>query len=124
MIDATFSALQHTSSHEIHVINAIDSILYQWDLDADRTRIFEFLVNLFTQEDDPPDLDILGHFRHQLRDQPGDVLGWYIVSLLLTGDHALCAVAGNLLPYQQTREGLDIDLATFALTPPWILYLV
>ena len=123
MIDATFSALQHTSKHEIHIINAIESILYQWDLDADRTRIFEFLVNLFTQEDDAPDLDILGHFRHQLRDQPGDVLGWYIVSLLLTGDHALCTAAEGLLPYQQTREGLDIDLTPFVLTPPWILYL-
>ena len=123
MVDTTFSALQHTTKHDIHTSNAIDSILYQWDLDADRQRVLRFLVGLFSQGNDALDLDLLANFSHQLRNQPGDVLGWYIVSLLLTGEHALCEAAERLLPYQQTREGLDIDLGPFSLTPPWILYL-
>ena len=123
MIDAAFSALRYTDKHDIHTAKAIDSALYQWDLDSDRTRVFEFLANLLTQEDDPLDLEILSDFRHQLRDQSGDVLGWYVVSLLFTGDPALCAAAERLLPYKETRHGLDIDLDTFSLTPPSLLYL-
>ena len=123
MIDAAFSALRYTDKHDIHTANAIDLALYQWDLDSDRTRIFEFLANLLTQEDDPLDLEILSDFRHQLRGQPGNVLGWYVVSLLLTGEPALCAAAERLLPYKETRQGLDIDLDTFSLTPPSLLYL-
>jgi len=123
MVDAALSALQHTDRHDIHTAKAIDSALYQWDLDSDRTRVFLFLANLLTREDDPLDLEILSDFRHHLRDQPGDVLGWYVVSLLLTGEPALCAAAERLLPYEETRHGLDIDLDTFSLTPPSLLYL-
>ena len=124
MVDAAFSALRYTDKHDIHTAKAIDSALYQWDLDSDRTRVFAFLASLLTQEDDPLDLDILSDFRHQLRDQTGDVLGWYVVSLLLTGEPALCAAAESLLlPYKETRHGLDIDLDTFSLTPPSLLYL-
>ena len=123
MIDATLAALQHTDSRDIHTSNAIDLILYQWDLGADRKRVIEFLLNLFTQGDNALDLETLSDFRHQLRDQPGDVLGWYAVSLLLTGDHALCSAAESLLPFKETRDGLDIDLGPFSLKPPWILYL-
>ena len=123
MIDATFSALRYTDKHDIHTAKAIDSALYQWDLDSDRIRVFEFLANLLTQEDDPLDFEMLSDFRHQLRDQPGDVLGWYVTSLLLTGDHALCTAAERLLPYKETRDGLDIDLCPFSLTPPWLLHL-
>ena len=123
MIDATLAALQHTDRRDIHTSKTIDCILYQSDLDADRTRVLDFLVNLFTQGDDALDLETLSDFRHQLRDQPGDVLGWYIVSLLLTGDHALCTAAERLLPYKETPDGLDIDLSPFSLTPSWILYL-
>ena len=123
MIDATFEALQHTDKHDVHTSKTIDWILYQWDLDADRQRVLEFLVNLFTQGDDALDLETLSDFRHQLHDQPGDVLGWYIVSLLLTGDHALCTAAECLLPYKKIRDALDIDLGPFSLTPSRILYL-
>ena len=122
MIDAAFSALQYTGKHEVHTVNAIDSVLYQWDLDSDRARVFEFLTNLLTQEDDPLDLDVLSDFRYQLRNQSGDVLGWYVVSLLLTGDHALCTAAARLLPYK-THDGLDIDLHSFSLTRSWLFYL-
>ena len=123
MIDATFAALQHTNKHDIHTSKTIDWILYQWDLDSDRQRVLAFLVKLFTQGGNALDLETLSDFRHQLRDQPGDVLGWYIVSLLLTGDHALCTAAERLLPYKETPHGLDIDLSPFSLTPSWILYL-
>ena len=123
MIDATFSALRYTDKQDIHTAKAIDSVLYQWDLDSDRTRVVEFLADLLTQEHDPLDLEILSDFRHHLRDQAGDVLGWYVVSLLLTGNPALCAAAEHLLPYNETRDGLDIDLDTFSLTPPSLLYL-
>ena len=51
------------------------------------------------------------------------MLGWYAVSLLLTGDHRLCMAADRLLPYNQIRDGLDINLAPFSLTSPWILFL-
>ena len=50
-------------------------------------------------------------------------LGWYIVSLLLTGDFRLCRAASQLLPYNETRDGLDIDLSPFSLKSPWVLYL-
>ena len=123
MIDAAFFALRYTDRHDIHTAKAIDSVLYQWDLDSDRTRLVEFLADLLTREDDPLDLEVLSDFKHQLRNQPGDVLGWYVVSLLLTGDPALCAAAERLLPYKETPPGLDIDLDTFSLTPPSLLYL-
>ena len=123
MIDATLSALAYTDKHDIHTNGVIDSILHQWELDADRTRVLGFLANLLTQKDEPLDLETLSSFRHRLRDQPGDVLGWYLVSLLLTGDCALCAAAGHLLPLKEAPRGLDIDLAPFSLTPPRLLYL-
>ena len=123
MIDATLAALQHTTRHETHTAKSIDWILYQWDLDADRRRVFAFLVELFNQGQDALDFETLSDFRHQLRDQPGHVLGWYVVSLLLTGEHALCTAAERLLPFNETREGFDIDLSPFSLSPRWVLYL-
>ena len=123
MTDAVFAALQHTINHESHTAKTIDWLLYQWDLDADRKRVLAFLVKLFTQGDDALDLQTLSDFRHQLRGQPGDVLGWYVVSLLLTGEHALCTAAQSLLPFNETRDGLDIDLSSFSLPPRWIPYL-
>ena len=123
MIHASFGALQHTNKHDIHTAKTIDWILYQWDLDADRQRVLAFLVNLLSQGDDALDLETLSDFTHQLGDQPGDVLGWYVVSLLLTGDYALCTAAERLLPFNTTRDGLDIDLSPFSLSPRSIMYL-
>ena len=123
MIDATFSALQHTNKQDAHTIATIDSILYQWDLDGDRQRVLEFLVNLLSHSDDAIEFDSLSDFRHRLRNEQGTVLGWYVVSLLLTGDYRLCLAANQMLPYNETRDGLDIDLTPFSLTSPWVLYL-
>ena len=123
MIGATLAALQHTTKHETQTAKTIDWILYPWDLDADRQRVFSFLVELFSQGEDALDFETLSDFRHQLRDQPGRVLGWYVVSLLLTGKHALCTAAEHVLPFNETREGLDIDLGPFSLSPRWVLCL-
>ena len=123
MIDATLAALQYTTKDEIHTAKTIDRILYSWDLDSDRRRILAYLVELFGQGEDALDFETLSDFRHQLRDQPGRMLGWYVVSLLLTGKHALCTAAEHLLPFNETRAGLDIDLSPFSLSPRWVLYL-
>ena len=123
MIDASFSALQHVSKQDVHTIQAIDSILYQSDLDEDRQRVLKFPINLLSNSDNAIDFDSLSNFRHKLRNEQGAVLGWYVVSLLLAGDYRLCFVANHLLPYNQVTDGLDIDLGPFSLTSPWLLYL-
>ena len=123
MTDAAFASLRHTTKHEVHTGKTIDWILYEWGLDADRKRVSAFLVELFTQGDDALDLEILSDLRQQLCGQPGDVLGWYVVSLLLTGEHVLCTAAQRLLPFKGTRDGLDIDLSRFSLPTCWIPYL-
>ncbi len=123
MIDASLAALQCVDKHDIHTIKMIDSVLDQWDLDKDRQRVLGFLVQLLTNGDDVPTIDVLSDFTHKLGDEKGSVLGWYVVSLLLTGDHKLCTAAADLLPFQQSRDGLDIDLTPLSLSSPWILYL-
>ena len=123
MIDSTFSVLQETGKQNQPTITVIDSVLYHWDLDQDRQRIFGFLVGLLDHSDDAVDIDALESFIYKLRSEPDSVLGWYVVSLLLTGNFKLCSAAVALLPYNETRDGLDIDLSTFSLTSPWILYL-
>lgn len=123
MIDATFSALKHTDKQEIRTFKIIDLILYEWDLDGDRQRILQFLINFFGHSDGAIEFDALRNFRHKLGNEQGVVLGWYVVSLLLTGIPNLCLAAQQLLPYNKTHEGLDIDLGQFSLKSPWILYL-
>ena len=123
MIDMTLSALGETRKQDQETIDVIDSILYQWDLDEDRERILQFLVRILSHSDDTVELGSLDSFRHRLCQEPGSLLGWYVVSLLLTGDFRLCCAAAELLPHNESRDGLDIDLSEFSLTSPWILYL-
>ena len=123
MLDASLAALQQVNKPDIHTIKAIDSMLYQWDLDGDRQRVLGFLVNLLTNDNDAPSIDAFGNFKHKLSDERGPILGWYVVSLLLTGDHKLCVAADHLLQYNETRDGLDIDLTSFSLTSSWLLFL-
>ena len=123
MTDASLAALQRVNKQNIHTMNAIDSMLYQWDLDGDRQRVLVFITNILTNDDDAPTIDALNDFTYKLGNERGCVLGWYAVSLLLTGDHRLCMAADRLLPYNQIRDGLDINLAPFSLTSPWILFL-
>ena len=123
MIDTTLSALQTTDREDIPTVQMIDSLLYQWDIDGDRQRILRFLSNLLGGGNDAIELDILNDFLHRMRNETGEVLGWYTVSLLLSGDDQLCAVADQLLPYNETCDGLDIDLDSFALDVPLLVYL-
>ena len=123
MVDASFSAIQHVDKHAPGTIETIDSLLYRWDLDGDRQRVLRFLRNLLSHSDDAIDLDALKSFRHRLTEEPVDLLGWYVVSLLLTGDHRLSVAAKQLLPYNEVPAGLDIDLTPFALDPAWVLFL-
>ena len=123
MIDATLEAIQYTSKREHHTIQAIDNMLYRWDLDGDRQRVLGLLAELLSHADDAIELSDLRDFRYRLGNGPGKVLGWYVVSLLLTGSRRLCIAADQLLPYQETRDNLDVDLMPFALSPSWILFL-
>ena len=123
MIDATLAALQTADKEDIYTTQTIDSLLYQWDIDSDRERVLRFLSNLLGRRDDAVEFDALDNFRHRIQDETGEVLGWYAVSFLLTGDDRLCAVAEQLLPYNETRHGLDIDLSPFAFDASWLAYL-
>ena len=123
MMDASLQALQNTDKLDQETVRSIDLMLYKWDLDRDRNRVLRFLHNFLSHREDPVDIDQLRDFRHKLTNGSGELLGWYVVSLLLTGDHRLCIVADKLLPYQETRDGLDIDLAPFELASSWIPFL-
>ena len=103
MVDCSFRAIKFAKRDETITIGAIDSILCSWDIDADRERIFEFLTDLLTHSNQAIKLEALSSFRHSLADGPGHLLGWYVVSLLLTGDHRLCRSADRLLPYHVAR---------------------
>ncbi len=123
IMDASFQALQNTDKQDREAIRSIDLMLYQWDLDRDRERVLRFLRNFLSHREDPVDIDQLRDFRQKLTNGSGKLLGWYVVSLLLTGDYRLCISADKLLPYQETRDGLDIDLAPFELGSSWIPFL-
>ena len=123
LIDECFSALRRTRADEVDTLRTLDSVLHGWDVDADRHRIARFLVNLLTQEDNRLDLDSLDSFRHKLRESSGEILGWYVMSLLLTGRHAVCNVVVGLFPHSGITAELDIDLRPFALSPGRILFL-
>ena len=112
MIDASFSAIQHVDGDAPGTIDIIDVILYQWDLDGDRKRVLRFLRHLLSNGDNAIDLEALDSFRHKLTKGPGNLLGWYVVSLLLTGNHRLSCAACGLLPQKEAPAGLDIDLMT------------
>ena len=123
VIDQCFSALRHTQAEETETLRTLDSVLYGWDLDGDRERILQLLVNLLTQGDGTFDFGSLDSLQHKLREAEGEVLGWYVVSLLLTGRHAVCDVVFGLFPHTGEPAGLDIDLRPFSLSSGRILFL-
>lgn len=123
MIDQCLSALGRTQGGEAGTLQTLDGVLYGWDLDRDRKRILRLLVDLSTQEDGTFDLGSLDSFQHKLREADGELLGWYAVSLLLTGRHSVCDAVLGLLPHTGQRDGLDIDLRPFALSPRRVLFL-
>ena len=123
MIDAMFTAIEVADKHVPRTIAAIDLALSQWDLEKDRERILRILKALLSHSEDAIDFETLDSFQGELARKPGDLLGWYAVSLLLTGDHRLCLAADQLLPHDKAPDGLDIDLTPFALNDPWLLFL-
>lgn len=123
MIDASFSAMQHADGDASVTLQFIDVILSQWDLDRDRQRVLRLLRHLLSNGDNSIDLEALGSFRHKLTNGPSDLLGWYVVSLLLTGDHRLSLAARRFLPHNEAPAGLDIDLTEFALDSAWVPFL-
>ena len=123
MIDTILLALQSTDRNATPVLGEIDSVLYMWDLDKDRQRILKFLRNLLSQKENPPKISDLKNFTHSLENSHGEILGWYVISLLLTDDPLLCEAAARLLPSRQAPKELSINLDEFLLTPEWILYL-
>ena len=123
MIDVSFSALRHVDGDSPQTIKTIDAILSGWDLDGDRKRVLRFLRHLLSKGDNVVDLEALDSFQHKLTNGPGDLLGWYVISLLLTGDHRLCRAAYGLLPHKEAPVGLDIDLTEFGLDSAWIRFL-
>ena len=81
MIDATFRALGHTTRQDIATPGAIDSTLYQWDLDTDRERVLGLLLDLFSHGEDALDLEQLSDFRHHsLTGHPARVSPWRTAS--------------------------------------------
>lgn len=123
MIDAAFNTMAYADKSELGTIEQIDLALYHWDLDEDRQRVIELLKVLLTRSDDSIGIGSLDNFKHRLLEQGGALIGWYAVSLLLTGDPRLCRAANDLLPMVDPPEGIGIDLTPFALHGPWIEFL-
>ena len=123
MIDSAFSALRNTKNEEHDTIANIDSLLYAWDVDADRDRVCTLLQSLFTHAENALSINDLGNFRHRLSEVDGQLLGWYAFSFLCSAEHRLCQAAAELLPYKEARVGIDIDLSATAPQPPWVLFL-
>ncbi|MCY4128784.1 MAG: hypothetical protein OXG15_06020 [Gammaproteobacteria bacterium] len=124
MIDVAFEVIGKTDRYDETTISVIDSILYQWHIEDDQKRVLALLSNLLGRAEDSVEVRSLSNFRHKLANSAGPILGWYVVSLLLTGNDRLSVAASEFLPFQEDREGLDIDLGSFGLTPPWIRFLV
>ena len=123
MIDAIFSALGHADLTELETIANLDLVLYQWDIDADRDRVCTLIQSLLTHRDNPLSVSHLDNFCHKLGEAEGQLLGWYVFSLLSSGDDRLCEAAAELLPYKEARPGIDIDLSATAPHTAWVPYL-
>lgn len=123
MLNMSFGALITVDKGDSRTIEVIDTVLHEWDLDSDRERVFELVKGLIGREENALAIEQLENFRHRLKEFSGAVIGWYVISLLLTGNHGLCETASRLVPFEGVPEGFDIDLAAFALDPPWVLFL-
>ena len=123
MISASISAIQIADSDVPKTIEIIDMILYSWDIDGDRKRVLSILACLLSHNERAVGLEALPRFREKLSKEPGAVLGWYAVSLLLTGNPRLCLAADRMLPSEEAPGDLDIDLSEFGLDARWVLFL-
>ncbi|MDE0221323.1 MAG: hypothetical protein OXJ90_18795 [Spirochaetaceae bacterium] len=123
MIDASFSAIASAVQHRRDTIDLIDSLLYEWDIRGDRKRVLALVVKLFGHDDESLNVERLDAFGHRLRSGSADLLGWYVVSMLMTGEKPVCLAASQLLPQDEAPKGLDIDLADFSQDGNRILFL-
>ena len=123
MICTSFSAIQHIDQHDPEAVKIIDSILSEWDLNSDRKRVIHFLRNLLSNGDDAITIEALSRFQLRLKNGPGNLLGWYVISLLLTGNPRISRSVCELLPQQEPPDGLAISLDQFDLDPKWVLFL-
>ncbi len=125
MIEAAFDALKCTDRTEHQTIEWIDTMLYGWELDIDRERVVSFLQDLLFRNELAVEMEQLEYFRHKLAENSSELLGWYVVYFLLTGDNRLCRAACRLLPshVQDSPKGLDLDLSSFNLSSLSILFL-
>ena len=124
MIDVALAAIQKFHSGVTSIIEEIDFMLYQWDVVLDKQRIMRFLVEIIGDKKHTITFEHFKNFSHKLRtEESGEVLGWFVVSLLLTGEHQLCIAANQLLPRSEIPVGLDIDLSQFLLDGPMTLFL-
>ena len=122
---AAVEALQRVDAEDKQTIGFIDTALYRSDLSRNRTQLLELLKGMLGRKKGAINIGELKNFRHKFRECTGDVQAWYIVSLLLTGNHGLGNAATRLMESasQGPPEGFDIDLSAFSLEAAWIPYL-
>ena len=123
MIDASFSAIASAVQYRPDTIDFIDSLLYGWNLRGDRKRVLALVVKLLRRDDESVTVDRLDAFGHRLRNESGDLLGWYVVSMLKTGEIPVCLAARELLPHDEAPKGLDIDLSDYCQDGNEVLFL-
>lgn len=123
MVTATFEALKETRGSEAATIHLIDSVLCEWDLENERERILDLLTALIGRDADGLDYGDLPSFLHKVEQGAGDILGWFVVCLLFTGNHRLSEFANRMLPFREVQDGLDIDVGSLAQDSRWILFL-
>ena len=125
IFDAAIEALQYVDAEDKRTIGCIDTALYRSDLNGNGLRLLELLIGLLGRKEGPIHIEELKNFRHKFRECPGDVQAWYIVSLLLTGNHALGNAATRLMnsASQGSPEGFDFHVAPFSLEAAWVPYL-
>ena len=125
MIDATFSAIGSAAQYQTDTIDLIDTLLYKWDIEGDRNRVLALIANILDRDDGAISLRRIHAFSHKIRSSESGLLGWYLVSMLLTGIPRVCRAANDLLSlsYSDDAEDFDIDLSDLSLDGPEILFL-
>ena len=125
MLDAAVEALQRVDAEDNLTIEAIDRVFYRWSFSRNRTRVLQLVQGLLGRGEGAIDIEKLECLRHGFRECSGDVQMWYIVSLLLTGNHGLGKAVTRLVGSARkgVPEGFEIDLAQLSLEAAWIPYL-
>lgn len=124
-LDAAIEALLGVAANDDRTIACIDRALHRWIPDHDRTRVLQLVAGLLGRGEDPVRIQSLKRFGFRLRECSGDVHAWYVVSLLLTGNHRLGNAVSWLMTSrrQGSSEGFDFDLSDHSQTAASIPYL-